>query len=154
MGYVEDLRALVGHRQLILCGSCVLVEDPYGRLLLQERIYPAGRWSFPGGLMELGESAEDTARREVYEETSLRVDSLHLIGVYSGPDCLCRAANGDEYYVVTVAYYTDHYEGTPRVNDGESKSLAWFALEDMPSGMSQSHKKIFSDYLMIRQKLD
>ena len=151
MGYVEELRALVGHRQLILCGSCVLVEDAQGRLLLQERVYPVGRWSFPGGLMELGEAAEETARRELYEETSLHVDSLRLIGVYSGPGSLCRAANGDEYYVVNIAYTTDHYEGTPQVNDGESVSLAWFAPEEMPDGLSKSHRKILADYLSMKR---
>ena len=147
MGYVEELRALLGHRRLILCGSCVLVRDEAGRLLMQERIHPVGRWSFPGGLMELGESAEDTARRELYEETALRVDRLRLIGVYSGPNSLCRAANGDEYYVVTVAYAAESFTGTARVNDRESVSLAWFLPEDIPACMSQSHRKILADYL-------
>ena len=152
MGYVEELRALVGHRRLILCGSCVLVKDREGRLLLQERVHPVGRWSFPGGLMELGESAEDTARRELYEETALRVGQLRLIGVYSGPGSLCRAANGDEYYVVNVAYAADSFEGTARVNDAESVSLAWFATEDIPAGLSQSHRKILADYLALEAR--
>ena len=92
MGYIEELRALVGHRRLILAGaSCVICNDR-GELLLQQRVYPAGRWCFPGGLMELGESVQETARREVLEETGITVGALRLIGVYSGPDHLCRAA--------------------------------------------------------------
>lgn len=40
----------------------------------------------PGGLMELGETAEETAIRDAYEETGLRVINMRLFGVYSGPD--------------------------------------------------------------------
>lgn len=39
MGYIEDLRAIVGHRPLILVGSVVIISDQEGRLLLQKRKY-------------------------------------------------------------------------------------------------------------------
>ena len=94
MGYIEELRALVGHRRLILCGASVVIRNARGELLLQQRRGPTERWSFPGGLMELGESTEETARREVFEETALTLGAMKLIGVYSGAEHLCRAANG------------------------------------------------------------
>ena len=100
--------------------------------------------------MELGESAEDTARRELREETALKVDKLELLGVYSGPEHLCRAANGDEWYVITIAYTTDCYSGQVKINDGESIALAWFAPEAMPEGLVSTHKKILADYLRRR----
>ena len=84
MAYVEELRALIGHRRINLCGCTVVVENERGELLLQQRVFPEGRWCFPGGLMELGEAAEDTAKRELEEETSLRAQELSLIGVFSG----------------------------------------------------------------------
>jgi len=152
MGYIEDLRKLVGHRRLILCGSSVVVRDPEGRLLLQERRYPEGRWCFPGGLMELGESTEDTARRELWEEAALNVGELRLIGVYSGPEHLCRAANGDEWYVVNTAYASGDYTGEAKINDEESKSLRWFFPEEIPEGLVMSHKQILADYLRMERK--
>ena len=150
MGYIEELRSLVGHRRVILCGSSVVIRDEKGRLLLQQRRHPAGRWAFPGGLMELGESTEDTARREVREETALELGKLRLIGVYSGPDALCSAPNGDEWYVVNVAYACDEPLGEARVNDGESVRLAWFLPENVPEGLVRSHKQILADYLNMR----
>ena len=152
MDYVKELRALVGHRRLILCGSSVVIRNEKGELLLQQRVYPEGRWCFPGGLMELGESTEDTARREVFEETALTVGTLELIGVYSGPDSLCRAANGDEWYVVNVSYTTNEYSGELKINDGESAALRWFRIEEIPETLVATHKKILADYLRMTQK--
>ena len=152
MDYIKELRALVGHRRVNLCGSCVLLENERGELLLQQRSYPYGRWCFPGGLMELGEAAEATARREVREETALEVGALELVGVYSGPDHLCRAANGDEWYVVDIAYTSRDYRGELRVNDGESLALRWFAPEAMPENLVTTHRRILADYLAQKQK--
>jgi ADP-ribose pyrophosphatase YjhB (NUDIX family) len=58
-----------------------------GRVFLARRaIEPAlGRWTYPGGFMELGESAPEGARRETEEETQLKVEVGRLIGAYSRP---------------------------------------------------------------------
>ena len=151
MGYVEELRALVGHRRLILAGASCVVRRADGALLVQQRVYPAGRWCFPGGLMELGESVEETARREVFEETAITVGRLKLIGVYSGADHLCRAANGDEWYVVNTAFAALDWTGEPKVNDAESVRLAWMLPEDMPETLVRSHKEILRDYLKLER---
>ena len=154
MGYIEELRALVGHRRLILCGSSVVIRNERGELLLQERRHPAGRWAFPGGLMELGESTEDTARREVREETALELGKLRLIGVYSGPDAQCPAPNGDAGYVVNCAYACDEPLGEARVNDGESVTLGWFRPEEIPAGLVRSHREILRDWLEMKENAE
>ena len=58
-----------------------------GRVFLARRaIEPAsGRWSYPGGFLELGESAQEGARRETEEETLLRVEIGRMVGAYSRP---------------------------------------------------------------------
>src|SRR3954452_21051435 len=83
MPYVQDLRAVVGQRPLILVAAGALLCNAGGELLLQRRT-DDGLWGIPGGSMELGESAEETVRREVWEETGLHVGDLRLFGVFSG----------------------------------------------------------------------
>ncbi|HCQ90626.1 MAG TPA: DNA mismatch repair protein MutT, partial [Clostridium sp.] len=95
MNYVEELRSIVGHRPLILVGAVVIIIDNRNRILLQKRKTTSyGMWGIPGGLMELGESTEDTARREVLEETGLTVGKVKLIDVFSGPESLVKVPNG------------------------------------------------------------
>jgi ADP-ribose pyrophosphatase YjhB (NUDIX family) len=147
MGYVEELRALVGHRPLILVGAVAVIVDKMGRLLLEERKYPKNKWGLAGGLMELGESTEDVARREVLEETGLVVDQLHLINVYSGPNHFAVAENGDEFYTVTAAYYTTDYKGELAVDETESISFKFFYPNELPENMVGSHRAVIEDYL-------
>ena len=147
MGYIEDLREIVGHRPLIFVGSVTVIIDEMGRLLLQQRKFPHGAWGITGGLMELGESTEDTARREIIEETSLKVDKLNLINVYSGPQNYIKAENGDEFYVVTVAYYAEGFEGDLIIDKSESITFDFFYPNELPKKIVKSHKVILDEFL-------
>ncbi len=152
MGYVEELRKLVGNRPLILFGAVVLLLDEKEHVLLQQRTEPRGRWGLPGGLMELGESPEDTARREVFEETGIQVQQLQLLNVYSGPNYFVKLANGDEFQTVTAAYYTHAYEGELTVNQSEAYALQFFAIHELPEDMVGSHKRMVEAYALLRRK--
>lgn len=147
MGYIEELRALIGHRKVNLCGSAVFIRNAEGKILMQQRKYPYGRWGVPCGLMELGESAEETARREIFEETGLTLGELELFGVYSGEKYFCRAANGDEYYTVIIVYIADSYIGEPVVHDDESLQFQWFEPLELPEDIAGSHKAMIADYI-------
>ncbi len=142
MSYVDDLRALVGNRPLIVVGSSVALIDEAGRLLLQRRL--DGRWELPGGAMELGESLEQTARREVEEETGLRVGALRFYTVVSGPGCFETYDNGDQVYTVTAVYISTEFTQTLRPNPVEVSDAAFFPLTSLPEPMLP----------MLRQYLD
>ena len=64
MGYIMELRKLVGTQPLIMVGSCVLVFNSQGHLLLQRRTDSLD-WGTIGGSIEPGESLEEAAEREL-----------------------------------------------------------------------------------------
>lgn len=147
MGYIEELREIVGHRPLILVGAVTVIVDEAGRILLQQRKFPKGAWGIPGGLMELGESTEEVARREVYEETGLSLGRLDLINVYSGSENFIKAENGDQFYTVTIAYYTQGYEGKLNIDTSESITFDFFYPDELPSNIVKSHRLILDEFL-------
>ena len=149
---MEDLRKLVGKMPIILVGSVTILLDKENRILLQERIHPKKFWGLPGGLMELGESSEETAKRELVEETGLQVNNLHLLSIYSGKDYYTVAANGDPFYTVTAAYYSSDYSGTMKVNKDEAYSLAFFPLNELPDKMVGSHRRMVLDFLQLHSQ--
>ncbi len=65
--------------------AAAIPRDEEGRIWLLRRTLHegAGRWTFPGGFVELGESVEDAARRETREELEMDVELGALVGVYS-----------------------------------------------------------------------
>lgn len=131
MGYIEDLRRVVGHRPIITCGAAVVIRRPTdGAVLLQERF--DGAWGLPGGLMELAESLEETARREVYEETGLSLGVLSLAGLFAGPSYHRILANGDEVYTVTALYEASGYDGIPVADGREGRSVAFWPVSALP----------------------
>ena len=140
MGYVEELRKIVGHRPLILVGAVVLVINENGYVLLQPD-RAVRKMGLPGGLMELSESPEETAYREVYEETGIKVKNLRLINVFSGANYFTKLENGDEFQSVTTAYYTDEYEGDFVMNKEEAVQLKFFSVTELPDYIVGSHKK-------------
>jgi len=149
MGYIEDLRAIIGTRKIILNGCIAFIQNTEGKILLQQRKYPHGIWGLPGGLMELGESTEQTVRREIFEETGLQLGKLSLFGVYSGENYLCIAQNGDEFYVVTTVYTSSEYTGEVFINDDESLRLEWVDLREFSGKIARTHKEIIEDYLKV-----
>lgn len=146
MNYVKELRELVGHRPLILVGAVSLLLNKNNEILLQLRNERSKRWGLPGGLMEPGESTEETATRETFEETGLTVENLTLFKLYSGEAFFTKADNGDEFYSVTTAYYAKEYSGSIKMNPDESLSCHYFSYEELPENMVGSHRRMINDY--------
>jgi len=129
MGYIAELRKKVGARPLVMAGACVLLFDDDGRLLLQRRS-DSGDWGTIGGALEPGESLEETAARELYEEAGVRAKSFDFVALLSGRELYYRYPHGDEVYNVMAVYEASGVEGIPSVNDDEGLELRYFSLAE------------------------
>ncbi|PFV75810.1 DNA mismatch repair protein MutT [Bacillus sp. AFS059628] len=147
MGYIEELREVVGSRPLNLAGVAVAVFNEQGQILLQQR--RSGIWAVPGGFVELGESTEEAGRREVLEETGLKIGSLQLISVFSGKEFFVKLPNGDEFYPITIAYLCkDITGGTLKADGFESLHVQFFDLNALPENISSFIKKLIEQNLV------
>jgi ADP-ribose pyrophosphatase YjhB (NUDIX family) len=108
-------------------GVVVLKE---GQVLLVKRGAPPsqGKWSLPGGLVQLGESAEAAAVREAQEECGLQVRLLGLVGVV---DRITRDAEGRvRYHYVLVDYLAVPEAGVARAGS-DAAEARWVPVRDL-----------------------
>lgn len=143
--YVVGLRKLLGHRPLIFVAIPVLILDNQNRILLQLRV-DDHTWCLPGGYMELAESTEETARREIREETGLEVGLLSLFDVYSGKEFFKKFPNGDQVFTVSIVYFTYDAQGKIKPDGKEGLELDYFSCTDLPATLSPHAKTIMEDF--------
>lgn len=145
MEYIEELRKYVGTNPVIACGANVILIDEDEKILLHLR-KDNNSWGLPGGMMELGESTEENAIREVYEETGLTCHSLELFNIYSGKKLYYKYPDGNEVYNVTVTYLCRNYSGEIKVDLSEGYEVKYFAVNDIPDRLSGPIVPILNEY--------
>jgi 8-oxo-dGTP diphosphatase len=112
-------------------------------LLIQRKNDPfAGTWALPGGFMDMEESADVAAIRELQEETGLKVKEVKQIGAYSAVD---RDPRGR---VVTIAFlaFASQQESFEAADDAED--ARWFPIDQLPA-LAFDHAQIVADGLAI-----
>lgn len=97
--------------------------------------------------MDLGESYEEVAKREVFEETGLIVKNLKLVNVFSGSKYYLKVPNGDELYSVTAVYYAKDVSREIKVDDTESEKMQYFSVNDLPIGLTEEYKEFIDQYI-------
>ncbi|MFA5070101.1 MAG: NUDIX domain-containing protein [Patescibacteria group bacterium] len=98
-----------------------------------------GTWTMPGGKLEYGESFEDGAKREVYEETGLKLNEMKVI---------CVNSDRNEYaHFVTIGLFSDKFSGKPKVKEpDEIVEWQWFDLDNLPSPLYFPSAKVLENY--------
>lgn len=146
MGYIKELRNIVGSRPLIMVGACVILINNKNELLLQLR-KDNHCWGLSGGSMEIGETLEQVAKRELFEETGLTANNLILLEVFSGQDLYYQYPHGDEVYNVVAAYICKDYKGIIKAEENEVADLKFFHINSIPSNISPPDLPIIREYI-------
>jgi len=89
-----------------------------------------GYWSLPGGLVESGETLKEAVKREIREETGLRIEPLKMVELFERimPD----KQGKPEYHFVLVDYVCKVVGGTLRPGDDVSRA-EWVERKGLPS---------------------
>lgn len=116
-------------RPIVAVGGVVIHES---RVLLIKRGQPPleGRWSIPGGILEIGETIAAGIERELWEETSVRVRVLGLIEIYE--KLLRDEQNEPQYHFVILDYACEYVEGTARAG-GDVTDASWVTEQQLES---------------------
>jgi ADP-ribose pyrophosphatase YjhB (NUDIX family) len=138
------MRKLIGNETLLTVGCGVIIEDD-DRILLQHRT-DADNWCIPGGVMEIGESFEQTAIRETLEETGLDVQNIELFGIYSGEKGFAEYSNGDTVYSVQIIFISKHYNGELKQKGQESREHKFFKRSELPNNLNPHQERFILDW--------
>lgn len=133
---------IVGVGAVIICNGEILIE--------KRKSEPGrGKWSIPGGLVELGENITETVVREVKEETGLDVEKPELIDIV---DDIIRDENGEiKYHFVIVDYFVKVKGGNVKASS-DAEELRWVPLDEVEK---YNLTKTFRVFLQKnRQKLE
>jgi ADP-ribose pyrophosphatase YjhB (NUDIX family) len=144
MEYHHFIRKVAGKSPIILTAAGVVITNAKGQLLLFKRS-ESGVWSIPGGHMDIGESLEETAIRETFEETGLTLYQLELICVVSGKNSCIENDDGTKTYYVTAIFKCNEFSGSLQ-GSSEGEEVDFFDVDNLPSPVSTSARGAV-DYL-------
>lgn len=102
-------------------------------------LHGEGTWTMPGGKLEFGESFEEGAKREVYEETGIQLNEVKIV-------CVNNDKNQSAHFI-TIGLFSNKFEGEPKVMEpDEIVEWQWFRLDDIPSPMFFPSTKVIECY--------
>ena len=106
-----------------------------------------GEWAFPGGFLNMDETVQECARRELEEETGLVVQDIHLVGVYSRPGRDPRGHTVTPAFLSIMDYPLDVCGGD------DAAQAQWFPLNQLPV-LAFDHGEIISDAMRLFSQLE
>lgn len=150
--YVMEKRKRIGHAPLLCVGCGVIIENEHGDILLQRRT-DDDTWGTPGGGMNFGETFIETATREAFEETGLRVEELTLFCLYSGKNSIIEYPNKDICFGALVIFKTNKYTGELTPCPTESKELRFFSKNGLPPNINRGCGKWIEQWQKGRESV-
>ena len=136
----DDKKIGVGFGVMLLRDNKILLgkrhEDPQKASSL---LKGAGTWTMPGGKLHFGETFEEGAKREVMEETGIKLNSAKVIAINND---MVESA-----HFVTIGLLSEDFEGEAKVMEpDEIVQWKWFGLNELPSPLYFPSEKVLKNY--------
>ncbi|CCP87970.1 NUDIX hydrolase [Candidatus Phytoplasma solani] len=141
MSYIEKLRHKIGREPIFSPGASIIVYENNKYLLQFRNDFKV--WGLHGGAMNLGETGEQVALRELKEETNLNILEMYFFKTYVGEKIKITYPNGDIVYPIVMAFVVTKTEGKLKSQKEEVKRLKWFDEKDLPIDKMMAIDKTF-----------
>ena len=127
-----------------------IVFNTSGEILLQKRA-DNGCWGLPSGYVDIGESVEQAAIREILEETGIRTRVNRLVGIYSDPqhNVIGAYPDGSLIQFVIVIFECEYVSGELQISD-ESTDIGYFPPGSLPDNTELCDVQAVKDALEYR----
>ncbi len=131
-------------RPAVTADCVVITREAEPKVLLIQRGFAPykGYWAFPGGFLNMDETTEQCAIRELEEESGLKVDTIHQIGAYSKVD---RDPRGR---TITVAYLAIIDKPVDVTGQDDAAKAEWWPLPGLPE-LAFDHADIMADAIEL-----
>ena len=126
----------------VAVGAAGAIFDGAGRVLLVHHTYGRLNWELPGGLVEPGESPDEGAIRELYEETGLVLEVDRLSGVYFEPE---HALGPALHFVFRLRPRADSADLAPVAASPEVSEAAFWPIDELPRPISDFTERRIRD---------
>ena len=136
-------------RPAVTADCVVITKEAEPKVLLIQRGFEPykGCWAFPGGFMNMDETTEQCAIRELEEETGLKVDTILQIGTYSKVD---RDPRGR---TITIAYLAIINEPVSVTGQDDAAKAEWWPLSVLPQ-LAFDHYEIMQDAIRLYHQIE
>ena len=142
--YIKKIRKYIGHEPMLIPHAVVIVLNEKNEALVEVRA-DDGYHDFPGGAIDINETVEEAAKRELYEETGLIADELEEFKIYSGEITKYTYFSGDVIYGVDIFYICRKWHGVLKPQLVEVSSLKFMNIDDIKGPISIRNQQVVKD---------
>ncbi len=121
----------------------IIIELDSGIALIERKNPPYG-WAIPGGFVDVGETLEEAAVREAFEETLLKVRLKTQLHAYSAPK------RDPRFHTISVVFVAEAH-GTPMARD-DARRIGVFTEDSLPGPLAFDHAGILKDYFRWKRE--
>ncbi len=134
------------HKGPSLTVDCIVFDEKDRLLLIRRKNDPfKGHYALPGGFVDVGETVEAAAARELKEETAVEAGALRLVNIYSDPK------RDPREHTASAAYLVETFSGTPEA--GDDAAAAEFVAGWQRERLAFDHDRIVADAWALRSSL-
>jgi len=144
--FISKIREKLGHDKFVHPAARILIENEKGEFLFIHRA-DNGLLGIPAGGLEENETIEECIKREVYEETGLKLKNLTTIGISSNPKTqTVQYLNGDVIQYFCIEFLSTAWEGEPTILDLNEVTKVEFKDKSFLIKLPLNERSIITSY--------